>query len=191
MPSSALTSWRSKEAEALDRFAAARRSPGRRDRRTNEELNHAYAVMLAAHFQRFCRDLRSEAAQYFASTVSPASLGSVLHARLVEGRKLDQGNAGPDSLGSDFARLGFNFWPALHAKHPRNGARQKLLAELINWRNAIAHQNFSGAPRPLVPSPPLRFVQVDHWRSACNALARSMDSVVRDRIHAVVGRRPW
>jgi RiboL-PSP-HEPN len=191
MPSSALTSWKTKETEALDRFVVARRNPGRRrDRRIDEELNHAYAVMLAAHFQHFCRNLHSEAAQHLASAASPTALSDVLHALLVKGRQLDQGNARASSLGDDFGRFGFKFWPAVHAKHPRNGARQRLLDALIDWRNAIAHQNFSGS-KPLVPLPPLRFSHVDRWRSACNALAQSMDSVVRDRIHAVVGHRPW
>ena len=122
-------------AEALDRFGLARRNPGRRDRRVSELLNHAYAMMLAGHFQCFCRNLHSEAAQHLASVASPPALGGILHARLVEGRKLDQ-----------------------------------LLADLINWRNAIAHQNFAGS-KPLVPSPPLQFGHVDRWRSACNAIA--------------------
>lgn len=190
MPSSALTSWNTKEAEALDRFVVARRNPGRRDRRADEALNHAYAVMLAAHFQHFCRNLHSEVAQHLASAGSPTALSDILHALLVKGRQLDNANARGSHLGDDFGRFGFKLWPAVQAKHPRNGDRQRLLDEMIEWRNAIAHQNFSGS-KPLVPPPPLRFGHVDRWRSACKALARSMDSVVRDRIHAVVGRWPW
>jgi hypothetical protein len=190
MPSSALKSWRTTDAEALDRFVDARRKAyQRRDHRANSELNHAYAVMLAAHFQSFCRNLHSEAAQHLASAASPPALSDVLHARLIEGRKLDQGNASPSCLGSDFGRFGFRFWPSLHAKHAKSGAHQTLLHAMIEWRNAIAHQNFSSST--LVPPPPLRFVHVDRWRSACSALAVSMDSVVRDRIHAVVGHWPW
>lgn len=180
---------------ALDEIELAHRAvgglgPGRRH--ATREINHAYAVMLASQFQRFCRDLHSEAVPPLISVAAPPLLGDMLRTRLLQGRKLDVGNASPSNLGSDFGRFGFQFWDAMKRVDKRNGERQKRLEQLNEWRNAIAHQSFVRAGKsPLQPVPPLHIRHVRSWRSACNALARSMDVVVSTRIGAVVGTPPW
>jgi hypothetical protein len=51
-----------------------------------------------------------------------------------------------------------------------------LLQELIDWRNAIAHQDFD----PVAPGgiPTLHLARVRAWRRAVNALARHFDQVM-------------
>lgn len=112
-----------------------------------------------------------------------------MRARMLEARKLDRGNPNPSNLGSDFGRFGFDFWNVIRATDARNELRQRHLESLSAWRNAIAHQDFNTTV--LVPAPPLRLSAVRQWRSACNALARSMDRLVADELAALVGTRPW
>jgi hypothetical protein len=146
--------------------------------------------MIASQFQRFCRDLHSEAVESLAKAAAPASLEEILRKNLLMNRQLDIKNAQPSSLGSDFNRLGFELTAELGVRDSRNVERLKRLEELNSWRNAIAHQNVVGAKK-LAPPPPLHLRHVRRWRTACDALAGSMDAVVGDQVQAVVGTRPW
>jgi hypothetical protein len=59
-----------------------------------------------------------------------------------------------------------------------------MLAELSEWRNAIAHQDFDRdrlVPRSLT----LRAIR--RWRSACDGLARSFDRVIRNHVARIAG----
>jgi hypothetical protein len=153
----ALRRWQTDGESQLDEIAtalAAVGGSGRGRRYATREINHAYAVLLTSQFQRFCRDLHTEAVEHIVAHVAPPPVRSVLRTRLLEGRKLDQGNPNPSNLGSDFGRLGFNFWTSVRSSHARSGTWQTLLDDLTTWRNAIAHQNFAGAP--LTPLPPLQ-----------------------------------
>jgi hypothetical protein len=193
MSSVALSRWSTDGAAALDQLVVAHRAvgglgPGRRH--ATREINHAYAVMLASQFQRFCRDLHSEAVEHLAEAVAPSPLRDVLRKNLLNNRQLDNKNAQPGSLGSDFNRLGFEFAAEIGARDRKNVARLRRLDELNCWRNAIAHQNIVGAKK-LAPPPPLHLRHIGRWRLACHALARSMDAVVRKQIHTLVGRPPW
>lgn len=192
MGSIALRRWQTEGESRLDEIAAAHAAvggsgPGRRY--ATQEINHAYAVLVASQFQRFCRDLHTEAVEHIVAHVAPLAVQSVLRTRLLEGRKLDQGNPNPSNLGSDFGRLGFNFWTAVRSSHASSGKWQRLLEDLTNWRNAIAHQDFT-APT-LTPAPPLQLRHVERWRSACRSLAKQFDAVVHGQIVALVGKAPW
>jgi hypothetical protein len=192
MPSIALQHWRKDAHAALDQVAdvhSALSGSGAGRRHAAQEIRHAYAVLLGAHFQRFCRDLHSEAVLYVVAAVAPPPLRHVFSVRLMEGRKLDRGNPNPANLGSDFGRFGFDFWAAVDRRDARNVTRRALLEQLSAWRNAIAHQDFD--PMKLVPPPPLRLAQVKVWRSACAALAHEFDRVIRDQLAIVVGKAPW
>ena len=63
MGSKALREWRNGSAAMLDEIEAAQAARGllRGRRRTMSRLTDAYVVLLSAQFQRFCRDLHSEA----------------------------------------------------------------------------------------------------------------------------------
>jgi hypothetical protein len=188
----ALQTWKQDAKKALDQIAAAHKAvggsgPGRRY--ATQEVNHAYAVLLTSQFQRFCRDLHTEAVAHVVAATSPASMQPILRARLTEGRKLDQGNPNPGNLGSDFGRLGFSFWDAVKAQSPQNQQRKDVLENLAVWRNAIAHQDFK--PNKLTPSPPLLLKHVKAWRSACNALAAEFDKAVCVHLTSMVGQAPW
>src|SRR5665213_1591166 len=135
MPSSALTWWRSSAREALDNMVAVHSAvggtgPGRRY--ATEQVNNAYAVLLSSQFQKFCRDLHSQAADYIAN-MTPLAIRNVVLLRFTGGGKLDAGNPNPGNLGSDFNRFGFEFWDEVHSANPKNANRQKKLKELNLW----------------------------------------------------------
>ena len=102
-------------------------------------------------------------------------------------RTLDRGNPHPGGIGSDFNRLGVDFWPEVYALHALNNRRRELLQELIDWRNAIAHQDFN----PVGGDPTLHLGRVKTWRSAVNALTGYFDRVMRSYLGGLMGAPPW
>src|SRR5215213_7373676 len=71
--------------------------PGRRE--ATRLLNHAYAVLLAAEFQGYCRELHTEAVGHFTAALPPAQ-GDIVASLFTARRQLDRGNASPATLGS-------------------------------------------------------------------------------------------
>src|SRR6266566_2436691 len=115
MPSNAYEQWTTARAAELDEIAGAHAavggtSPGRRY--ATQQINRSYAMLLASHFQGYCRDLHSECVAHLV-TVLPPLLRPILRGELTRGRSLDRGNAQPGSIGSDFGRLGIDFWPTV------------------------------------------------------------------------------
>jgi hypothetical protein len=102
---------------------------------------------------------------------------------------LDRGNPNPGNIGSDFNRFGLAFWHEVDHQDSRNAARQVLLVELNEWRNAIAHQDFN--PAVLGGSTRLPLVQVKAWRNACHGLAIAFDTVMHDWLQSLTGTAPW
>jgi hypothetical protein len=191
--STAYRHWRTVRASALHeigraRDSAARAGSGRRT--SNQQIIRAYAVLLASHFQGFCRDLHTECVDHILQVLAPPSaLNLLLRLELSRGRQLDRGNAQPSSLGADFGRLGISFWKAVHAHDPASVAWQNDLELLNEWRNAIAHQDFTSPT--LGGTINLRFSQVRPWRSSCGRLARTIDEVMRHHLQTLTGSSPW
>lgn len=136
MISASLQRWQSVRRTELDQIAAAHGAvggtgPGRRW--ATLQINQAYAMLLSAQFQGFCRDLHSEYVDHVAYAVSPAALHATLRAEFVLGRKLDRGNPNPGNIGADFERLGLSFWDQVRRVDARNSERQSKLVELNEW----------------------------------------------------------
>lgn len=188
MPSRAFRRWNNEAQAALDEIEEAHRAvggvgPGRRY--ATLQVNHAYVTLLSSHFQGFCRDLHTEAVDVAIGAIIPSVLGTIVRNLLVQGRKLDTGNANPGNLGSDFGRLGMAFWPIVTSLDRRNSARHASLEALNTWRNAIAHQDWNKV------GPELWLSQVQGWRSACRALATHFDAAVGTHVASLVGVAPW
>ena len=191
MPSASLNNWRTVRRAALDELEAAHRSVGgtaRGRRYATQQINHAYAVILSSQFQGYCRDLHSECVGFLLQSMPAGLLRSALSEALVQNRKLDRGNPNPGNLGADFNRFGLKFWPEVLGLDPRSQGRQDRLAELNEWRNAIAHQDFDPA---VLGSASLRVERVRGWRKACDQLAQGFDEVMRAYIQKVNGAPPW
>ena len=191
MPSQSLEYWLKVRLRALDEIERAHRSmggtgPGRRH--ATQQINLAYAVLLSAQFQGFCRDLHDEGADLLIQLTTPASLWETFKDALVWNRKLDAGNPNPGNIGSDFNRFKVKFWVEVRTVDARNKSRFERLEDLNRWRNAIAHQDFD--PRVLGPGQ-LRLETVQEWRSACEGLAISFDRVMRLPLREMTGTPPW
>src|ERR687891_118242 len=88
MPSTALREWTNVRLERLDEIENAHRSvggigPGRRY--ATQQINQAYAVLLSAQFQGFCRDLHSECIDHVVAA-TPVHLQVVLREQFLYGR---------------------------------------------------------------------------------------------------------
>lgn len=191
MPSNSLNRWTGERAEALNEIENAHVMVGgteRGRRYATQQINYAYATLLSSHFQGFCRDLHSECVDRIVALL-PTQLQEFVGAQLVWNRSLGRGNPHPGAIGSDFARLGVKFWTEIDHLNARNRRRRELLQELVDWRNAIAHQDFA----PIAPSgvPTLHLAKVRAWRRALNALARDFDHTMYNYLTALLGTPPW
>lgn len=192
--SRSLEHWRTVRLAHLDELEAAHTAvggtrPGRRH--ATLQLNYAYAMMLSSQFQGFCRHIHFEAADHFFAHVNSYSVlaASVLRARLVEGRKLDQGNPNPGNIGSDFGRFGIRFWDLVIAKDARCALAKEHLEVLAVWRNAIAHNDFSSDK--LNGKTSLRLADVQSLRRDCDLLAATFDGVLHDLLLDLKRPTPW
>lgn len=193
MPSLSYRRWVTMRSRALEEIAQAHTAVGgtaRGRRYTTQQINRAYAVLLASHFQGFCRDLHSECVDHVLSVLAPPSaLRVLMWAEFTRGRQLNRGNAQPGSLGADFGRLGFDLWQELES-HDAAARAWKAHLDLLNeWRNAIAHQDFT-SPR-LGGIINLRLAQVRQWRASCRRLAQAMDAVMNRHMQILTGTSPW
>jgi hypothetical protein len=64
-----------------------------------------------------------------------------------------------------------------------------LLQELVDWRNAIAHQDFDLVSPGGTPT--LHLARVRGWRSALDALARHFDQAMYNYLRVLLGGVPW
>lgn len=191
MPSHSLTKWNTERAEALNEIESAHAMVGgteRGRRYATQQINYSYAALLSSHFQGFCRDLHSECIDHIVAIV-PAQIRGLMRAELLWNRSLARGNPHPGAIGSDFNRLGVDLWVEVYALETRNERRRELLQELVDWRNAIAHQDFD----PVAPggSAALQLGRVKRWRRAVNALARHFDQVMYNYLRGLLAAAPW
>lgn len=192
MSSVSLEQWNNVRVLELDEIENAHRQVGgggRGRRYATQQINHAYAVLLSSQFQGFCRDLHSECIYHIVRGTQQTELQRILRSELSANRKLDRGNPNPGNIGSDFNRLGVTFWPNVKSLDARNEQRMRLLEELNEWRNAIAHQDFD--PVRLGSNPVLNLAKVQSWRRACASLAISFDKVMSDHLESLFGTHPW
>lgn len=192
MPTNALQQWRTIRAVELDEIENAHASvegagPGRRF--ATQQINQAYVLLLSSQFQGFCRDLHTECVGHLVRNLTEPAFEDVASDNLTANRLLDRGNPTPGNIGSDFNRLGFQFWDKVINYSSKNERRRQSLVEMNAWRNAIAHHDFD--PAKLKGRVSLQLRQVQAWRSACNQLARSFDFVLQKHVQSRIGALPW
>src|SRR4051794_33196955 len=173
MPSTSYKRWKTSridELKEIEQAHAAVGGTGRGRRYATQQINRAYAVLLASQFQGFCRDLHSESVDYLVATMTPGPMRPIIRADMTRGRRLDRGNAQPDSIKDDFGRLGIDLWKEVLTHDQQCASSRALLEELNRWRNAIAHHDFD--PSRLGGTIILRLTQVRKWQGACDRLVR-------------------
>lgn len=147
MPSAALRQWqndRTPRLREIDAQCAASLLLVPPNHHLADENLRGYVVLLSAHFQGYCRDLYTEAAQVIASKVRP-TLQVLIQDQFSAHRKLDAGNPNIDHIATDFNRFGFDLRAKLTVD-PANAARRQDLAMLNKWRNYAAHQGTIAPP---------------------------------------------
>lgn len=193
MPSQAWWRWNTERALELDEIETAHTAvggSGRGRRYATQQLNRAYALLLASQFQGFCRDLHTECADFLVGVIPVLPLQSVVQLEFLWNRSLDRGNATQGNIAQDFKRLGLpNFWPLVDTDRTGNDRRRQALERLNDWRNAIAHQSLD--PAKLGGTTTLRLEVVQRWRRVCRVLARSMDNTMRRHLSQMIGTMPW
>lgn len=193
--SRALQDWRREACDVFDEIELVHgkvEGTGAGRRVLTQQVNFAYAALLTAHFQRFCRSIHSEATQVIVATVKDPALAGVIEGLLTENRTLDRGNPTPGNLGSDFRRFGFAFWKAVEADDNRNKRRKTKLEQICEWRNGIAHGDIprKRAEGKLIPSN-VTLDACKGWRSALGSLAISIDKVMAAQCENLGSPKLW
>jgi hypothetical protein len=191
MASNSLVKWSGHRADALNEIENAHAVVGgteRGRRYATQQINYSYAALLSSHFQGFCRDLHSECIDHIVA-ITPPPLRGFVRLEFIWNRSLRVGNPHPGAIGSDFNRLGVDFWAVVYALDARNERRRELLQELVDWRNAIVHQDFDAVVQGGAPT--LHLATVRAWRRAVDVLARHFDEVMYNYLQALLGGAPW
>lgn len=191
MLSQSLVGWNGKRSDAFNEIENAHTLVGGIDRGrryATRQTNFTCATLLSSQFQGFCRDLHSECVDQIVAML-PVQTQRFIQAEFTWNRSLSKGNPHPGAIGSDFNRLGIDLWIEVYALDARNERRRELLQEFMDWRNAIAHQDFASvAPGG---NPTLHLATVKGWRSAVGALARAFDQALFHDLTNVLGVAPW
>ncbi len=185
MPSTSLLHWQNERLPRLqqvDLQCAGCLAAAHPNARLIEENLRGYVVLLSAHFQGFCRDLYTEAAQVIASKVRPR-LRLLFFEQFTAHRQVDRGNPTHDHLKEDFKRFGFTLDLAVD---PANGPCLAHLSALNKWRNVAAHQATT-----IPVGIPLDLPSLRAWRSSCEGLATSLDSILYNQLRKILRRTPW
>jgi hypothetical protein len=195
VPSRALTGWQTQSASKLDQLIAAHArvggtGPGRRY--ATDQINASLVVQVAAHFQLFCRDVHSDAADVLVAA-APRGYEQIVELAFTTRRGLDRGNPSPGTISADFERFDLDIWALGEALSTRTVLRRRRLEQLTAWRNAIAHQDFSFSARQqqLLSGTALTLAWAQRWRAACDGLARTFDKIMAAHVGAITGARPW
>jgi hypothetical protein len=185
MPYTSLIQWQTNRMPRLQQVelqcAAVLAAPAPNPDLLDENLR-GYVLLLSAHFQGYCRDLHTEAAQVIASKLR-TSLQALIQSQFKTHRRLDQGNPTVENLKADFDRFGHSL--NLSAD-PANVPRLADLAAMNKWRNIAAHQG-----TPLPASIPFHLPALQSWRNSCDGLAISLDGIVYNILRANLRRKPW
>jgi len=192
MPSHALLSWQNSRLPRLNQIdiqnvTLAAIVPLNPD--LVDENLRGYVMLLAAHFQGFCRDLHSGCIQATANAI-PAPMLLMFQTLCQQSRELDRANAKYAGIKADFERFGFDLTAALRA-NPATAAINDGYITRINhlnaWRNYAAHHN--ALPPPY--GGPFTLPTVQIWKDSCNGLAIELDRIMYNQIQALTGIAPW
>jgi hypothetical protein len=186
MPSAALSQWKTDRAARLDRLVAAHRTVRGVDRRwITDELNHSLILRLCTEFQGYARELHNEAAEAVVAALAPndSTLQDILSVPYGANRRLDSGNAGPETLARDFDLFGLKMWADLDSRYPTKGPRwRKDLAVLNAVRNGLAHDDRRRLSSVLSTGWTTKLPHALRWRRMLDGLTRGIDHVVGEHL---------
>lgn len=187
--SSALLGWRTSRLANVNELRRAHAvlgnaRAGRPPRAGTQQINEALVLRIVTEFQGFVRDLLDLAvANLVRGSGSAAAHKATLTSAISYDRWVDRGNPHLDAVRKDAERLGIaSLGLQLGVKNSRHVRDAMLLRELVQLRNALAHDDRAKlldlARRGARPT--MRYVNVAH---AClDRHARALDEVVWDHL---------
>jgi hypothetical protein len=196
MPSVAQVEWFTTREARIGELYAAHLAVGggsRGRRYATEQLNWSIALRLAGEFQGYARDLHDEAVDVTVSRTysSTPAFEANLRNLLTRSRDLDQKNATPSSLQTDFSRLGFLILQEIRANYTYGGTWLGRLEQLNTARNGVAHGDRSKM-RQAAGGEVLALAKVRQWHAAIRGLVRASDRVTSTSLARVNGgMQPW
>ena len=196
MPSTAFQGWTRDRVPRLRQLTAAHASvsgqgPGRRTR--TQAINWALVVILSSELQGFFRELHDESAEFLAQRIARGNQDyfTLIRNNFTVNRELDRFNPKPETLQSDFERLGIDLWTEMGTT-VHSGNRWRLQLDRLNRaRNAVAHNQPAKVAQLAIEGYPLNLQTVNAWRAACEGVARNADKIVGARLQRTTGVRPW
>ena len=187
MASASLGIWRSDRLVRIGEFekqCASTSSLSPPNVSLEEENLRGLIMLLSAHFQGFCRDLYTECTMILSARIRNGAIKVLFQEQFTAHRRLDQGNPNLESIRKDFERFGFTL--DLPAADPANNPSRITHLGLLNrLRNVAAHDG--RVPPGGIP----RLVTIQGWRDSCDGLARSLDVVMYNKLHSLLGKPPW
>jgi hypothetical protein len=196
MPSRALIEWQNCRLPRLNQVDAQNATitalvPPNAD--LADENLRGYVMLLAAHFQGFCRDLHSECILAVANAV-PVPMTYMFQKLCQQSRELDRANAKYSAIKADFARFDFDLTVALTtdpavapAIQAANAGHITRINHLNAWRNYAAHHNALPPPH----GGPFILPTVQFWKNSCIALATELDRIMYNQLQVLTSVAPW
>jgi hypothetical protein len=196
MTSPALATWRSSRLSRLDRLLAVHpdSSGSTTDPSVAQEWTQALVLRLASEFQGYCRDLHNDVSGAIAGALaaSDCRIQLMIFTGLTAGRALNRSSADPQTLATDFARLGVMLWRELTQRHPHDGPIwREILGLLHQARNGVVHDDPQRIIGVLDAGWVLEIQTVIRWRDLLDEVAVAMDDVVSSAIADLFGMIPW
>jgi hypothetical protein len=148
-----------------------------------DEQLRAYATLLSAHFQGFCRDLYTEASLKVVARIKQSGLRPIVQTQFTAALKLGKGNPTLDTLSEDFSRLGIENLRQAIGTEPAADTHKGRLKALIDCRNKCAHGE------PVIPE--LQLTSLQDWRTSCDWLATKLNAIVYNHLRAAFRAAPW
>jgi hypothetical protein len=159
-----------------------------------QQLNEALVLRIVTEFQGFVRDLLDLVT---IKLVRGSGCASNYQAQLISGvsrdRWIDRGNPHLEGIKKDASRLGIApLGSQLLSRNPKHSSDVNLLKELVDLRNALAHDDqdklLDLSRRGTRPT--IGYVNISH---AClDRHARALDKVVWDRLSGLFSTvDPW
>lgn len=185
-PSQALQHWNSTRHSKLDKVEAQcawAQGQAPPDPELIDEHLRAYATLLSAHFQGFCRDLYTEASFKVVVRIRQSLLRPIVQAQFAAGLKLEKANPTLDAIAEDFGRFGIAQLKFAIGVGPPAEVHKSRLTALNKCRNKCAHGE------PVIPE--LLLPNIQAWRISCNWLASRLNAIVYNKLWSSFRAAPW
>lgn len=168
--------------------------PGRPPKAGTEQINEALVLRVTTEFQGFVRDLLDLTA---IKIVRGSGCTPPFQAQLItmstRDRLIDRGNPHLDAIKDDFSRLGMpGIGAALAAKNNLHAADAATLKQLVELRNALAHDDSDKVLALSHRGIRATKAYATGCRASLGRTARALDQVVWDHLLGVFpAAHPW